>query len=101
MYGEFQKLGTVILGISPDSGASHQNFINKFDIPFQLLCDPDKQVMEKYGAFGEKKMYGKVTKGVIRSTVWVGPDGKVKKHWPKVANAAEHPAKVLEALRSE
>ena len=85
MYGEFQKLGTVILGISPDSGASHQNFINKFDIPFQLLCDPDKQVMEKYGAFGEKKMYGKVTKGVIRSTVWVGPDGKVKKHWRKVA----------------
>ena len=99
MYGEFQKLGTVILGISPDGGASHQNFINKFDIPFKLLCDPDKKVMEKYGAFGEKKMYGKVTQGVIRSTVWVGPDGKVKKHWRKVAKAADHPAKVLEELR--
>jgi peroxiredoxin Q/BCP len=100
MYGEFQELDTAIVGISPDDGASHQNFINKFDSPFKLLCDPDKKVMEKYGAFGEKKMYGKVTRGVIRSTVWVGPDGKVKKHWPKVANAADHTAKVLEALRS-
>jgi peroxiredoxin Q/BCP len=65
------------------------------------LCDPDKKVMAKYGAFGEKKMYGKTSKGVIRSTVWVGPDGKVKKHWRKVANAADHPAKVLAALRKE
>jgi peroxiredoxin Q/BCP len=100
MYGEFQKLGAVILGISPDGEASHQKFIDQHDIPFTLLCDPEKKVMEKYEAFGEKKMYGKVTKGVIRSTVWVGPDGKVKKHWRKVANAADHPAKVLEALKS-
>ena len=100
MYGEFQKLDTVILGISPDDGASHQKFIDQYDIPFVLLCDPDKKVMEKYGAFGEKKMYGKITRGVIRSTVWVGPDGKVKKHWRKVAEAADHPAKVLEAFRS-
>jgi peroxiredoxin Q/BCP len=57
--------------------------------------------MTQYGAFGEKKMYGKVTTGVIRSTVWVGPDGKVKKHWRKVANAADHPAKVLEVMQSE
>lgn len=56
--------------------------------------------METYGAFGEKKMDGKVTRGVIRSTVWVGPDGKVKRHWRQVTNAAEHPAKVLEALTS-
>jgi peroxiredoxin Q/BCP len=65
------------------------------------LCDPQKKVMETYGAFGEKKMDGKVTTGVIRSTVWVGPDGKVKKHWRNVANAAEHPAKVLQALKSD
>jgi peroxiredoxin Q/BCP len=58
------------------------------------------KVMETYGAFGEKKMDGKVTRGVIRSTVWVGPDGKVKRHWRQVTNAAEHPAKVLEALTS-
>jgi peroxiredoxin Q/BCP len=98
MYGEFQKLETIIVGISPDGETSHQNFIKKFDIPFSLLCDPQKKVMEEYEAFGEKKMYGKVTMGVIRSTVWVGPDGKVKKHWRKVAKAGDHPAKVLETL---
>ena len=100
MYGEFQKLDTVILGISPDNEASHQKFIDQIKIPFPLLCDPEKKVLSQYEAFGEKKMYGKVTIGVIRSTVWVGPDGKVRKHWRKVAKAAEHPAKVLEALRS-
>jgi peroxiredoxin Q/BCP len=66
-----------------------------------LLCDPEKKVMTKYEAFGEKKMYGKVTMGVIRSTVWVGPDGKVKKHWRSVAKAGDHPAQVLETLKSE
>ena len=100
MYGEFQKLDTVILGISPDSEVSHQKFIDQIKIPFPLLCDPEKKLMTKYEAFGEKKMYGKVTMGVIRSTVWVGPDGKVKKHWRKVAKAADHPAKVLETLKA-
>ena len=66
--------------------------------PFTLLSDPDKKVMEKYGAYGEKMMYGKKTQGVIRSTVWIGPDGKVVKHWARVAKAADHPDKVLEAL---
>ena len=79
--GEFQKKDIVILGISPDSEASHQKFIAQNDLPFTLLCDPEKKVMTRYEAFGEKKMYGKVVEGVIRSTVWVGPDGKVKKHW--------------------
>ena len=88
------------MGISPDDEASHQKFIDKLKIPFPLLCDPHKKVMTKYDAFGEKKMYGKVTMGVIRSTVWVDPDGKVKKHWRKVAKAADHPAKVLEALKA-
>ena len=100
MYGEFQKLDAVILGISPDNEASHQKFIDQIKIPFPLLCDPEKKVLTQHEAFGEKKMYGKVTIGVIRSTVWVGPDGKVRKHWRKVAKAAEHPAKVLEALQS-
>jgi peroxiredoxin Q/BCP len=88
------------LGISPDNETSHQKFIEKNNIPFPLLCDPEKKVMAKYDAFGEKKMYGKVTMGVIRSTVWVGPDGKVRKHWKKVAKAADHPQKVLEALQA-
>jgi len=66
-----------------------------------LLCDPEKKVMTKYEAYGEKKMYGKTAMGVIRSTVWVGPDGKVKKHWRTVANAGDHAANVLETLQSE
>ncbi len=56
--------------------------------------------MTEYSAFGEKKMYGKVTQGVIRSTVWIDPEGIVKKHWRRVAKAADHPAKVLEALQA-
>lgn len=87
------------MGVSPDSEASHRDFIAKTGIPFPLLCDPDKNVMTRYDAFGEKKLYGRVTKGVIRSTVWIGPDGRVAKHWRKVANAADHPANVLEAIR--
>jgi len=88
------------VGASPDREASHQKFIAKYDLPFTLLCDPEKKVMAQYGAFGEKKMYGKVVMGVIRSTVWISPNGKVKKHWPKVAKAADHPVKVLEALKA-
>ncbi len=98
--GEFQKKEVVILGVSPDKEASHQKFIEQNDLPFTLLCDPDKKVMTQYDAFGEKKMYGKTVKGVIRSTVWIGPDGKVKKHWRKIAKAADHPHKVLEAVQS-
>ena len=98
--GEFQKKDIVILGISPDNEISHRKFIAKNDITFTLLCDPEKKVMTLYEAFGEKKMYGKTVMGVIRSTVWVGPDGKVKKHWPKVAKAADHPRKVLEAVQA-
>jgi peroxiredoxin Q/BCP len=88
----------VVLGISPDDGDSHQRFQAKYQLPFTLLSDPDKKVMTKYGAWGEKMMYGKKTTGVIRSTVWVGPDGRVKKHWKRVARAADHPEKVVEAL---
>ena len=85
----------VILGVSPDTESSHQKFITDHRIPF-----PGKKVMEAYGAFGEKKMYGKLGKGVIRSTVWVGPDGTVRKHWARVAKAADHPANVLKVLQS-
>jgi peroxiredoxin Q/BCP len=95
-----KKKGAVVLGISPDDEASHKAFISKYKLPFVLLCDPDKKVMTKYGAYGDKMMYGKKTVGVIRSTVWVGPDGKVKKHWKRVAKAADHPQKVLEQLTS-
>ncbi|MCE2485501.1 MAG: peroxiredoxin [Desulfurellaceae bacterium] len=98
VWHAIQERRATVLGISPDSQASHQQFVTKHRLPFSLLCDPDKKVMTKYGAYGEKTLYGKKTLGVIRSTVWVGPDGKVKKHWKKVAKAADHPRRVLEAL---
>jgi peroxiredoxin Q/BCP len=99
LWKEIKKENTVVLGVSPDGRESHEKFRGKYDLPFPLLSDPEKKVMEKYGAWGEKMMYGKKTVGVIRSTVLIGPDGKVRKHWKRVAKAADHPAKVLETLR--
>lgn len=93
-----QKQGVVVLGISADDAAAHTRFRAKYKLPFPLLSDSDRKVMAKYGAYGEKMMYGKKTVGVIRSTVWVGPDGKVRKHWARVASAEKHPAQVLAAL---
>jgi peroxiredoxin Q/BCP len=98
-FQEIQDEGAVILGVSPDRQAAHEKFAAKYQLPFTLLSDPDKAVMTEYGAYGEKTMYGKKVMGVIRSTVWIGPDGRVKKHWRRVAKAADHPAKVLEALK--
>jgi peroxiredoxin Q/BCP len=97
-WKDLAKANVVVLGVSADSTASHQKFAAKYKLPFALLSDPDRKVMRQYGAYGEKVMYGKKTKGVIRSTVWIGPDGRVKKHWVKVANAEAHPAQVLQAL---
>ena len=89
----------MVVGVSADGAESHKKFIAKYKLPFPLLSDPDRKVMEKYGAYGEKMMYGKKTVGVIRSTVWIGPDGRVKKHWKRVAKAEAHPEQVLAALR--
>ena len=100
LWKEIQKRNAVVLGVSPDGGAAHQKFRAKYKLPFTLLSDPDRKVMTTYGAFGEKTMYGKKVQGVIRSTVWIGPDGKVKKHWARVPKAEEHPARVLEALEA-
>jgi peroxiredoxin Q/BCP len=100
MWKQIQKIGAVVLGVSPDDTASHQKFAAKYKLPFPLLSDPEKKTMQNYGAWGEKVLYGKKTTGVIRSTVWVGPDGKVRKHWKRVAKAADHPEKVMQALKS-
>ena len=99
-WQDVRKANAVVLGVSADSGESHQKFAAKYELPFPLLSDPDRKTMKTYGAYGEKMMYGKKTVGVIRSTVWIGPDGKVRKHWARVADAAKHPEQVLEALRS-
>jgi peroxiredoxin Q/BCP len=98
-WTELQDLGVVVLGVSADDAASHTKFAAKYRLPFTLLSDPDHKVMAAYGAYGPKTMYGKQVVGVVRSTVWIGPDGRVRRHWARVANAAEHPDKVLAALR--
>jgi peroxiredoxin Q/BCP len=94
-----KKLGAVVLGVSKDSIASHCKFRDKFNLTFPLLSDADGKVLEKYGAWGEKSMYGKKMMGVIRSTVLIGKDGKVLQHWPKVSTKG-HAAAVTEALQS-
>jgi peroxiredoxin Q/BCP len=100
LHGEIQSLPAVLFGVSRDSLASHDKFISKFGLPFVLLSDPEAKVMEAYGAFGEKMMYGKKVTGTIRSTVVIGPDGKVRKHWPAVKKADTHPRDVLAFLKS-
>ena len=80
-----KKLGAVVIGVSKDSIASHCKFRDKYKLNFPLLSDADGKVLEAYGAWGDKVMYGKKMKGIIRSTVLIGTDGKVVKHWPKVS----------------
>jgi len=98
LWKQIQKRGAVVLGVSPDAAEKHQKFRAKYKLPFSLLSDPDRNVMTRFGAWGEKTMYGKKVTGVIRSTVWIGKDGVVRKHWARVAKAEAHPAQVLEAL---
>lgn len=100
LWKDIEKLGAQVYGVSPDDAASHQKFTAKYQLPFSLLSDPSKKMMQKYEAFGEKTLYGKKSMGVIRSTVIIDPKGKVAKHWRRVAKAADHPARVLEALQT-
>jgi peroxiredoxin Q/BCP len=100
LHPELERLGIVLLGVSKDSLKSHDKFISDFGLPFVLLTDPDARMMTDYGAYGEKVLYGNKSLGVIRSTVIVGPEGKVVKHWPKVAKAESHPDEVLAFLQT-
>ena len=81
---DFNKLGATILGISPDSVKSHQNFCMKHDLTITLLSDPDHSVIEKYGVWKLKKMYGREYYGVERSTFLINPEGKIAESWHKV-----------------
>lgn len=101
LYTQLTDLDVVLFGISKDSLKSHDKFIAKFGLPFVLLSDPDTEVMQAYGAFGEKTMYGKKVMGTIRSTVVIGPDRTVLKHWPKVRKAETHPQEVLDFLQGQ
>ena len=87
----------VVLGVSKDSIASHEKFRDKHDLNFPLLSDPEGKAIEKYGAWGEKNMYGKKRMGIIRTTVLIDPAGKVRKIFSKV-RVKGHVEKVLEAL---
>lgn len=93
LYQKFKKQNIHIFGVSRDDEASHQKFIAKYKLPFDLLCDPDAKVAEKYGAWGEKNMYGKKSMGIIRSTFVIDETGKVERVY-KVRKADVHPEKV-------
>lgn len=94
------KSDAVVLGVSRDNLESHNQFIAKYNLPFTLLSDPQADVMRSYGAWGEKKnAEGKVSEGAIRSTIVIGPDGKVLRQWSPVQNAEAHPQEVLEFLQ--
>src|SRR4051812_6622059 len=97
VYGEFERAGAVVLGVSPDDAASHVKFREKYGLPFTLLADPDHAVAEEYGAWGEKKNYGKTYFGIIRSTFVIDADGNVAKVFPRV-DPKTHADKVLAAL---
>ncbi len=97
-FGEFETLNAVVIGVSKDSTASHQKFAEKFSLPFILLSDPEHQVLEAYGAWQEKKNYGKVSMGTVRCTYVIDEKGFIEKVMPKVkpdTNAQE----ILDYLR--
>ncbi len=98
-HAELRSMGINLVGVSKDSLISHDKFISKFKLPFTLLSDPETTMMQAYDAWGEKKLYGKVSIGCIRSTVLIDQDGTVLKHWPKVLKAADHPQQVLEDIK--
>jgi thioredoxin-dependent peroxiredoxin len=92
------KAGAVVLGVSPDSEATHAKFAGKYKLPFPLLADPDHAVSERYGAWGEKSLYGRKFMGIQRSTFLIDGSGKVSRVWPKV-KVDGHVDQVLEAIR--
>lgn len=95
-WDELTAAGIGVLSISPDDAASHEAFATKHDLPHTLLCDPDKQVMEPWGAWGEKVLYGRTVTGVIRCAYLIDPDGVVRKVWKRV-RTAQHAQDVLKA----
>ena len=91
-YADFKAQNVVVIGVSKDSTASHQKFAEKYDLPFLLLSDPELTAIQAYGVWQEKKNYGKVSMGVVRSTFVIDENGVIEKVMPKVkpdTNAAE------------
>ena len=98
LYRKFKKLNCEIVGISKDNIESHKKFISKFKIPFQLLSDEKMIALKKYGAWGEKSMYGKKFMGIKRTTALINPKGKIIKIWNNV-KVKNHAAEVLNAVK--
>ncbi len=96
-FPKFKGIKAVIFGVSPDSVASHKKFAEKYDLPFSLLADPEKKVLEAFGVWKEKSMYGKKYMGVERTTVIINEEGKISKIFPKV-KVEGHTEEVLSAL---
>jgi thioredoxin-dependent peroxiredoxin len=96
-FAIFKKLGAVVLGVSPDSVKSHDKFVKKYNLPFTLLADENKKIVEAYGVWGMKIFWGRKYLGTHRVTFLIGPDGRIKKIWPDV-KPEEHAQEVLAAL---
>ncbi len=96
-YAAFKRKGVVVLGVSVDSAVSHAKFAAKYRLPFVLLADEDKSIVQKYGVWGEKTFMGRKHMGTHRVTFWIGPDGKIRKIWPTV-KPDEHARQVLALL---
>ncbi len=100
MYDEFIELDVPVIGVSKDSSASHQRFVDKYNLPFILLSDPELEVIKAYDVWKEKKLYGKTSLGVVRTTYIIDKNGIIEEVMPKVkpdTNAAD----VLKYLRSQ
>lgn len=96
-FAAFKKRGAVVLGVSVDPVKSHDKFVEKYKLPFTLLADVDKKIVEAYGVWGQKTFMGRKYLGVHRVTFLIGGDGRIKKIWPKV-KPEEHAQEVLAAL---
>ncbi len=96
--GEFEKMNTVVIGVSPDSPKSHVKFTEKHGLKVKLLSDESHKVLEKYGVWQLKKMYGREYYGVVRSTFLISPDGKIEHEWRKV-KVKGHVEDVLKKLK--
>ena len=96
-YSELTEKGVKIIGISPDGEQSHKNFRSKFNLPFPLIPDPEKKILQDYGVWGEKKMYGKSYMGVLRTTFLIDEDGRIETVIDKV-KTKEHAGQILDIL---
>jgi peroxiredoxin Q/BCP len=98
-WKDVQQSGAVVLGVSPDPVTSHQKFKQKYQLPFPLLADTDHRVADAYGAWGEKSMYGRKYRGILRTTFLIDPEGRIARVFEKVRPEG-HAAEVLAALQS-